>query len=123
LQDQLKFSAERRDGHVAVVCVGWDRAGNPVDFELDAPSFRANTARQHDWATRVEAINDIMQAYIRIGVSPDRAWELVEHVLPGDMFIGTEWRSTPVIQGVAHHGDELLEGSDDVGRQSSDGDH
>lgn len=95
MQDQLRFTAERRGDHVAVVCTGYDRAGHLVDFELDAASFAANSDRQYKWAARAEAVNDFMQAYIKIGVAPDKAWELAEPCLPIDMRMGTGWRSEP----------------------------
>lgn len=123
MQDQLRFTAVRRGEFVAVVCTGWDRTGQPVDFELDAATFRANIARQYDWATRVEAVDDIMRAFIKVGVTPERAWQIAEAGLPAEMHLGTAWRSMPVGQGVAYGGDEIFERLDDVGRQAGDGDH
>lgn len=123
MQDQLRFAAERRGDHIAVVCTGYDRAGHPVDFELDAATFLANSERQTRWSARAHAVNDIMQAYIGIGVSPDRAWELVEPGLPTDMRMGTAWNSVPVGDGVADRGYEPLEGANDLDGQSVDGDH
>lgn len=123
MEDQLRFTAQRRGDYVAAICTGYDRFGQPVDFELDAAGFKANSRRQIDWATEVNAVANLMQALIKIGVTPDRAWETVEHVLPPDMRLGTAWRDSPIGQGAADLGDELLEGADDTGRQSSDGDH
>lgn len=123
MEDQLRFTAQRRGDYVAAICTGYDRFGQPVDFELDAAGFKANSRRQVDWATEVNAVANLMQALIKIGVTPDRAWETVEHVLPDDMRMGTGWRSPPVDQGAADLGDEQLEGADDAGWQPSDGDH
>lgn len=122
MQDQLSFRAERRGDYVAVVCTGWDHDGEPIHFDIDTSAFLANTQRQVRWAMRAEAANDIYQAFIRAGVAPAQAWQLIESALPPDMRIGTEWQSTSMDQGDADRPDELLEGSDNVSRHVGDGD-
>lgn len=123
MQDQLRFTAQRRGDHVAVVCTGWDRAGQAVDFELDAETFKINSRRQIDWVSDVNAVNNLMRTLIKIGVSADRAWEMLEHTLPEPMRLGTGWNSSEAVhQGVADGGQQPLERFDDVGGQSGDGD-
>jgi hypothetical protein len=123
MQDRLTFTSERRGDHVAVICRGHDHTGQPVHFEVDAATFLANSERQQSWAARVDARDHLMQTFVKIGVSPDKAWEMVEHALPDNLYLGTGWRSGPMDDDGANGHHELLEGSDNLSGHIGDGDH
>lgn len=122
MQDHVMFGGRRQADHINVVCTGYDRTGQAVEFELDAATFRTNSRRQNAWAGEVEAVERIMQRYIRAGVDPDTAWRIAEIGLPDDLHVGTGSVSWPVEQRVADVRDELLDRLDDVARQTVDGD-
>lgn len=122
MQDQLRFTAQRRDGHIAAVCTGYDHDGTYVDFEVDAERFHSNSERQVRWSAQVLAAEAVMRAMIDSGMTPDAAWRFVEHTLPLDMRLGTEWRSDSVSDTVADGNDQPVQRPRHLGGQSSDGD-